>query len=131
MAKLHALALTILMASGLTTVAVSQDKPVMDHSKMNHGAMSTPAAAGDSPSTKAYKAANERMHKDMAIAFTGDVDQDFVKGMLPHHQGAVEMAKIVLQYGKDPKIRKLARDIVKAQQAEIAFMTAWQKAKAK
>ncbi len=61
----------------------------------------------------------------MAIAYTGDADVDFVKGMIPHHQGAVEMAKVVLQYGKDPKLKQLARDIIRAQDKEIAFMQRW------
>ena len=65
------------------------------------------------------------MHKDMTMAFTGDADVDFIKGMLPHHQGAVDMAKIVLQYGKDPDVKKLAEDIIKAQNTEIAWMKAW------
>ena len=65
------------------------------------------------------------MHKDMDIAFTGDADADFARGMIPHHQGAIDMAKIVLQYGKDPEIRKLAQDVVNAQEAEIKFMREW------
>jgi uncharacterized protein (DUF305 family) len=101
-------------------------KPVapaaMDHSKMGHGA--TPAA-GDSASTIAFKAANDKMHGGMNIPFTGNADIDFVKGMIPHHEGAVEMAKIVLAHGKDPALKKLARDIIKAQDKEIAFMRRW------
>lgn len=72
-----------------------------------------------------FTAANAKMHKDMTITFSGDADVDFIKGMLPHHQGAVDMAQIVLQYGKDPKVRKLAREIIKAQNTEIAFMKSW------
>ena len=88
-----------------------------------HGAAA--ATDTDSASTKAYKAANERMHTGMTITFSGDADVDFVKGMIPHHQGAVDMAKIVLEHGKDPELRKLAEAIVKAQNDEIAFMTKW------
>lgn len=88
--------------------------------------VATPApSAGSKSSTDAFKAANEKMHIGMAIAYTGDADVDFVRGMIPHHQGAVEMAKVVLQYGKDPKLKKLARDIIRAQDKEIAFMQRW------
>jgi uncharacterized protein (DUF305 family) len=86
-----------------------------------HGA----AKASDSAATKAFRAANDKMHKDMDIAFTGDPDADFARGMIPHHQGAIDMAKIVLQYGKDPEIRKLAEEVVKAQESEIKFMREW------
>jgi len=88
--------------------------------------MSVAFAASDlSPGSKALEQANANMHIAMSVEMTGDVDVDFVRSMIPHHQGAVEMAKIVLEYGKDPEIRKLAEDIVKAQEAEIAFMEGW------
>ncbi len=72
-----------------------------------------------------YAPAMERMHKDMMITPTGDTDADFVRGMIPHHQGAIDMAKIVLEHGKDPEIRKLAEDVIAAQEKEIAQMKAW------
>ncbi len=83
--------------------------------------------ADANPSTKAFKAANDKMMADMGRTMTGDPDRDFVAGMLPHHQGAVDMAKVELQYGKDAELRRLARGIVAAQEKEIAQMRAWQK----
>lgn len=81
--------------------------------------------ADASESSKAFAEVNMKMHKDMTMEFTGNPDVDFAKGMIPHHQGAIDMAKVVLQYGKDPEMKKLAEDIIKAQDTEIAFMKGW------
>ena len=89
------------------------------------------AAPSDSPSTKAFRDAMQKMEHGMAIPYSGDADKDFVAGMIAHHQGAIDMAKVELQYGKDADLRKLAQDIVKAQEKEIAFMRAWQAKHAK
>ncbi len=92
------------------------------------GAMMQPK--GDvGPASQAFTAINVQMHKAMAITFTGDADVDFAKAMIPHHQGAIDMAKVILGFGKDPEIRKLAESVVKAQEAEIAQLNAWLKAK--
>lgn len=80
---------------------------------------------GDDPAVAAYKAANDRMHEDMSMSFTGDPDVDFAKGMIPHHEGAIAMAEIVLEYGEDEEIRQLAEEIIDAQESEIAFLREW------
>jgi uncharacterized protein (DUF305 family) len=84
-----------------------------------------PSTTPKSESAAAFEAATMKMHKDMTIQFTGDPDVDFIKGMIPHHQGAIDMANVLLKYGKDPVTRKLAEDIVTAQQSEIAMMNDW------
>jgi uncharacterized protein (DUF305 family) len=89
-----------------------------------HGAAPAPAAAGDL-STAAFRAANARMHRDMDIAFTGHADIDFVRGMIPHHEGAIAMAKVVLEHGRDAETRKWAADIIREQEREIGEMRAW------
>jgi uncharacterized protein (DUF305 family) len=83
----------------------------------------TPALADDA--TDAYKAAMDTMMGGMMIPYTGNADYDFIKGMVPHHQGAVDNAKIVLQYGTDPDVRKFAEGVIAAQEAEIKWMTDW------
>lgn len=86
-----------------------------------------PAAAKHelSEASKAYDAAMQRMHKDMSVPYTNDVDVDFVRGMIPHHQGAIEQAEVLLKYSKNPRLRRLAGGIIAAQKREIRFMQQW------
>lgn len=67
-------------------------------------------------------AAMRKMMNGMVVKPTGDVDADFVAMMVPHHQGAIDMALAVLRYGRNPQIRRLAQEIIVTQQQEIAVM---------
>jgi DUF305 family protein family protein len=62
------------------------------------------------------------MHEGMEVTATGDVDRDFVRMMIPHHQGAIDMAVVLLKYGHDEKVRRLAQSIIVEQGQEIAYM---------
>ena len=67
-------------------------------------------------------AAMNKMMADMTIKPTGDVDRDFVTMMVPHHQGAIDMARAELKYGRNEQLRRMAQEIIVTQQQEIAAM---------
>lgn len=76
-------------------------------------------------STAAFQAVHHQMMGAMDIAYTGDADIDFVRAMIPHHEGAIAMAKVVQRSGHDPEIRRLADNVVAAQDGEIRQMQVW------
>jgi hypothetical protein len=80
----------------------------------------------DNSDETAFLAENQtamnKMMRDMTVKPTGDIDRDFVEMMVPHHQGAVDMAKAELKYGHNEQLRRLAQEIVVAQQQEISVM---------
>lgn len=85
------------------------------------------ASAAES-SQQSYMQGMDKMHQDMMSGvMSSDPDVAFARGMTAHHQGAIDMAKTELKYGKDPELRQLAENIIKAQQPEIDQMQGWLK----
>ena len=82
--------------------------------------------AGMSGSDQAYTDAHQTMMGTMQAKPTGDADRDFAAMMIPHHQGAIDMARVQLQHGKDPELRRMAQKMIDDQEREIAELRAWQ-----
>jgi uncharacterized protein (DUF305 family) len=80
------------------------------------------APGGDAAFVSRSNAAMDKMMTDMAVKPTGDVDHDFVAMMVPHHQGAIDMAQAELQYGQNPQLKTIAQEIIVDQMQEIALM---------
>lgn len=109
------LPIILLAATPLIVTAQTTNSPMQSHGSM-------------SPSSQAYMKGMDAMQKDMMDGIKDpDADKAFAKGMKAHHRGAIAMAETELKYGKDPEMRKLARDIIKAQKAEIKQMEDWLK----
>lgn len=92
---------------------------------MGAGSSEGQKGMASAPSSMAFRMATEKMHAGMAVPATGNADVDFVRGMIAHHRGAIEMAEAVLLYGKDPEVKKLAEGIINAQEAEVRQMRKW------
>ena len=92
------------------------------HGHTSSGSSKATTATTATAATKKYQQINDNMHKSMDIKFTGDADKDFLAAMIPHHQGAIDMAEVVIQHGKNPKVRQLAQEIITMQKKEIAEM---------
>jgi uncharacterized protein (DUF305 family) len=99
----------------LLLLSMSRAQSAHDHKSATHG-----IEAGSF--TALMLQAMEHMHKDMSIVPSGDPDRDFAAMMIPHHQGAVDMAKVELQFGKNPVLRRLAQGIIVEQLQEIEVM---------
>jgi uncharacterized protein (DUF305 family) len=108
----------------------SMPAPAASHGMMaNMPVQDLPAGGMAMPGDAAHKAlaaGMAKMRADMAVGMQApDIDIAFNCGMIPHHQGAIAMARVELEYGKDPANRKLAQEIIKAQEAEVMSMLAW------
>ena len=110
-----------LSAVAISNYAQANEQPHQAHMNMS---MSTDSAMQQEP----MQGMNQMNQDMMAAAQYKDPDVAFAAGMLPHHIGAVKMAEVELKYGQDPEMRKLAEDIINAQQAEIEQTQKWLKA---
>jgi Domain of unknown function (DUF305) len=95
------------------------------HGKMMGGGMQAQPKGDTGPSSQAFNGIMMKMHQAMTINYLGNADVDFVKAMIPHHQGAIDMAKTVLAFGKDSDVKKIAGDVIEAQEKEIAVLNDW------
>jgi uncharacterized protein (DUF305 family) len=109
-------------ALGVALLAMGSEETAAQHDP-EHVTHAPSAVTG--PAEQAYEAAMERMHGAMKIDPTGDPDVDFARAMIPHHEGAIAMAKVALQHGQDPEIKQLAQSVIDAQMKEIATLQAW------
>ena len=100
----------ILLSISTILFAITLPLSAMHHdSHKNHGPMP-------------FQKAMDKMHKDMMIKPSGNIDVDFLKGMIPHHQGAIDMSEELTKKTKDPELKAFAEKIIKDQKAEINMM---------
>ena len=118
----RALALTVTVAIGSATVALAHDMPRTPPVPDQSGTAPRADLAAEAPYLAVNHAAMTKMMSDMTVEPTGDVDRDFVAMMVPHHQGAIDMARAVLRYGRNEQLKRLAQEIIVTQQQEIAVM---------
>jgi uncharacterized protein (DUF305 family) len=106
-----------------TSFALAQDPPRTHHVRGGFQDVANRQEHSDEqPFLSENDAAMNKMMSDMMIKPTGDIDRDFVAMMVPHHQGAIDMAQAELRYGHNEQLRRIAQEIVVTQQQEIPAM---------
>ena len=118
-APIGAITLVIGLVAATAFLAMAQDR---SEPGLNICSTSAGNVSGEGPYLIENDAAMKTMMSDMTVTPTGDVDSDFVAMMVPHHQGAIDMAVAVLRHGRNPQIRRLAQEIIVTQQQEITAM---------
>jgi hypothetical protein len=138
------IALALALAAGLSFAPLADAKAQHSGHRGNHeghGATKAPAkkkaptkkrgsghgqhGAATSGAVPEYQVAHHKMMRNMAVPYTGDPDVDFRVQMIPHHQGAIDMARVALRHAKDPWTRQMAEGVIVEQQREIAEMQQW------
>jgi uncharacterized protein (DUF305 family) len=122
------------LAIGISGAALAQhggfaamQSGAMDPAEMRKMMADMMPKPDDAASTKDFKEADMKMMHNMHVPFTGDPDADFRTHMIPHHQGAVDMARVALKHAKDAETKRMAQKIVDDQEKEIGEMQTWLK----
>jgi Domain of unknown function (DUF305) len=122
----RAISLAITASLAGTSFALARDPARADHVRGPTPSQQQIAARPDDSSEQQFlsenTAAMNKMMTDMTVKPTGDIDRDFVAMMVPHHQGAVDMAKAELKYGHNAELRRIAQEIIDTQQQEMPEM---------
>jgi uncharacterized protein (DUF305 family) len=123
----HTLLFASLLLATATLPAVAQqdqhqhsDQPPQQQQQTQHGGSGMMGMHGP-----AMERAMQHMQQGMSGGMSGDPDVDFARMMIPHHQGAIDMARAQLEHGKDPQLRQMAQEIIQAQEHEIATLKEW------